>query len=265
MGMELDVTQPILLAPGEGETITDRAERTIRILLAHELLDATWTRYEAGERGPDPHVHHQHVDAFYVLSGELEFGLGPKGTEKVSAPAGTLAVVPPDVVHTFGNESGDMATFLNLHAPSGGFADSLRARRDGQPVEGFDSFDPPADGGRPVSEAIVSLPGQGELLDRALREHRIKADLPQLSVIELRFEPGWEGIEPHTHDDHVDSFFVLDGEVDFTVGNDVQRAEPGVFLAAVPGARHGFRSEGRIAVLNFHAPDAGFAGRLPRN
>ena len=116
----------MLLGPGEGETITDRAERTIRILLAHELLDATWTRYEAGERGPDPHVHHRHVDAFYILSGELEFRLGPDGAEKARAPAGTLAAVPPDVVHTFGNESGDTATFLNLHAPDTGFAGRLR-------------------------------------------------------------------------------------------------------------------------------------------
>jgi quercetin dioxygenase-like cupin family protein len=264
MGMELDV-QPVLLSPGEGETITDRAERTIRILLAHELLDATWTRYEAGERGPDPHVHHRHVDAFYVLSGELEFGLGRDGAAKVRAPAGTLAAVPPDVVHTFGNESGDTATFLNLHAPSTGFAASLRARRDGRPVESWDSFDPPADGGRPVSEAIVSLPGQGELLEGEVREHRIKADLPQLSVIELGFTPAFEGVDPHTHDDHVDAFFVLDGEVDFTVGEDVQRAGPGVFVAAVPGARHGFHSDGRIHVLNLHAPDTGFAGRLRRD
>jgi quercetin dioxygenase-like cupin family protein len=262
--MELDV-QPLLLGPEEGETITDAAGRTIRILLAHELLDVTWARYEPGERGPDPHVHHRHVDAFYVLSGELEFGLGREGAEEVRGPAGTLVAVPPDVVHTFGNESSATATFLNLHAPSTGFADSLRARRDGVEVRRWDIFPPPADGGRPVSEAIVSLPGQGEVLQGEDREHRIKADLPQLSVIELAFPPGWEGVDPHTHADHVDAFFVLDEEVDFTVGNDVRRAGPGVFVAAVPGARHGFRSDGRIALLNLHAPDTGFAERLRRN
>jgi quercetin dioxygenase-like cupin family protein len=260
MSVELDV-HPVLLGLGEGETITDRPERTIKLLLAHELLDATWTRYEPGERGPDPHVHHQHVDAFYVLSGELEFGLGPGGSETVRAPAGTLVAVPPDVVHTFGNESDERATFLNMHAPSGGFANSLRARRDGRP-DSFDSFDPPADGGRPVTEAIVSLPGRGELLENGIREHRVKVELAPLSVIELGFAPGWEGVDPHTHADHVDAFFVLDGEVDFTVGDDVRRTGPGVFVAAVPGARHGFRSEGRITVLNLHAPDAGFVGRL---
>jgi quercetin dioxygenase-like cupin family protein len=263
MGMELDV-QPVLLGPGEGETISDQAERTVRILLGHDLLDVTWTRYEPGERGPGPHVHRAHVDVFYVLSGELEFGLGPDGGELVRAPAGTLALVPPDVVHTFGNEGRETATYLNLHAPSGGFAESLRARRDGRPVEGFDSFDPPPDGGRPASDAIVSLPGQGELLEGGVREHRIKADVPELSVIELGFTPDFEGVDPHTHSDHVDAFFVLGEEVDFTVGDGVHRAGPGVFVAAAPGARHGFRSDGAIRLLNFHAPDTGFAGRLRR-
>ncbi len=249
---------PVLLGPGEGETITERPERTIRILLAHELLDATWTRYEAGERGPDPHVHRRHTDAFYVLEGELVFGLGPE-VEPVRAPAGTFVAVPPDVIHTFRNESPDRACFLNLHSPSGGFADALRGNR-----EGFDSFDPPEEGGRPVAEAIVSMPGEGERAGRDPRALRIKAELEQLSAIELAFDPGWEGVDPHTHDDHVDSFFVLDGEVAFIVGDSERRGGPGTFVAAIPGARHGFRNPGerRIVLLNLHTPDTGFAGRL---
>jgi hypothetical protein len=35
--MQLDVRQPVLLGPGEGETITDRAERWIAIKLEHQL------------------------------------------------------------------------------------------------------------------------------------------------------------------------------------------------------------------------------------
>ena len=84
-------------------------------------------------------------------------------------------------------------------------------------------------------------------------------------MIELGFTPAFEGVDPHTHDDHVDAFLVLDGQVDFTVGDDVQRAGPGVFVAAVPGTRHGFRSEGHMTLLNLHAPDTGFAGRLRGN
>jgi quercetin dioxygenase-like cupin family protein len=260
MGMELDVGHAVFLRPaeGEGETITDQPGRTIRILLDHELLVATWARYEPGERGPGPHVHRQHTDGFYVLEGALVFGLGPE-VEPVRAPAGTFVAVPHDVVHTFANEGSDRACFLNFHAPNSGFAESLRGR-----PEGFDSFAPPEDGGRPADEAIVSGPGEGERVGSGPRAHRVKAEFEQLSAIELSFDPGWEGVDPHTHDDHVDAFFVLEGTVGFVVGTEDRRGGPGTFVAATPGARHGFGNPGesRIALLNLHAPDTGFVSRL---
>ncbi len=253
--MELDVAQPLLLRPeqGEGEAITDTAKRTLRILFSHELLDVTWTRHEAGERGAEPHIHREHADAFYVLEGELAFRLGPD-LEGLTAPTGTFVAVPPGVVHGFDSGSAAQVRFLNFHAPSGGFADYLRGV-----TPGFDSFDPPGDGGQPVAEAIVSLPGKGE----PVRGHRIKAELPQLSAIELAFEPGWEGVDPHVHSDHVDSFFVLEGDAAFIGGS----GDPGTFVAASPCVVHGFQlAEGcdRLALLNVHAPDSGFAGRLRR-
>src|SRR5436853_2089739 len=119
------------LRPEDGETITDRPERDVRVLLAHELLDVTWSRYAPGERGPEPHIHHRHADSFYVLAGEVAFGLGPGAAERIAAGPGTLVVAPIGVVHTFANESGADAWFLNIHAPSEGFVASLRARRDG--------------------------------------------------------------------------------------------------------------------------------------
>src|SRR5919201_4303473 len=116
MGMELDV-HPLLLPPGEGEVVTDRRERTLRILAELDEVIVTWFRYEPGEEGPDPHVHRQHTDAFYVLEGELEFGLGPE-VQRIRGAAGTFAAAPPNVVHTFRNSSDATALFLNLHVPS---------------------------------------------------------------------------------------------------------------------------------------------------
>jgi mannose-6-phosphate isomerase-like protein (cupin superfamily) len=133
----------------EGETVTDRPERTIRILADLPELTLTWTRYIAGEEGPGPHIHKEHVDAFFMLTGELLFRVGPE-LEPVTAGPGTFVLAPPEVVHTFRNEGPEDATWLNLHAPSKGFADFLR-----DPNFVWDSFDAPADGGRPFSEAIV--------------------------------------------------------------------------------------------------------------
>src|SRR5919199_5283768 len=132
MRVKLDVRhEPLLLPPGEGETISDRAERTVKIKTAHEHLDATESRYEAGEDGPGPHLHRDHTDSFYVLEGELVFGVGPGGAHDVRAPAGTYVLVPPGLVHSFRNGSGGRAHWLNFHAPSGGFAGSLR-KEDGK-------------------------------------------------------------------------------------------------------------------------------------
>ncbi|TML43682.1 MAG: cupin domain-containing protein [Actinobacteria bacterium] len=259
MGMELDVAQPLLLAPGEGETTTDRPGRTITILCDFEQLIVSLFRYEPGEKGPDPHIHRQHTDAFYVLEGEVDFGLGPEIT-RLKGGRETFAGAPPNVVHTFQNSSDATAIFLNVHAPSMGFGDVLR----GGGHEHFDQFDPPADGGRPFEDAIVQPPGAGEPVEHENTSHRIQAELPELSVIEMTFRPDFEGVDSHTHEDHVDVFYVLSGEADFVVGNEVRRAGPGSFLAALPGARHGFSNPGPadLRVLNFHAPDAGFVGRL---
>jgi quercetin dioxygenase-like cupin family protein len=273
----------ILLRPGEGETVTEKPERTIRILLDHELADVTWSRYEAGERGPGPHVHRRHVDAFYVLTGELEFGVGPD-VAPVRAPAGTLVVVPQLVVHTFRNASDARATYLNVHAPSCGFAAHLRGDS-----AGFDSEDPPSDGGRDPADVVVTPAGGGERFERENRTIAILGDMPELSVLEIAFDPDFD-VSPHTHDDHVDAFFVLDGDVAFAPaakplvrasgpvegvrgnrevppGRAWLRTAPGTFTAAPPGAVHGFRGTngGRSRVLNLHTPDAGFANSVRRH
>ena len=139
----------VLAFAEEGETVTDRAERTIRILADLPELALTWTRYANGEEGPGPHIHRKHSDAFFILEGELVFRVGPE-LEPVTATPGTFLLAPPEVVHTFRNEGPADATWLNFHAPSEGFANFLR-----DPSFVWDSFDAPADGGRPFSEAIV--------------------------------------------------------------------------------------------------------------
>ena len=113
---------------------------------------------------------------------------------------------------------------------------------------------------------IAIGPDGGEKVERTARSHRILAELPELEVLELRFGPDFEGVDPHTHADHVDSFYVLGGEAEFTVGDDVFRSGPGSYVAAPAGIRHGFRNAGdrELILLNIHAPNVGFAERLRR-
>jgi quercetin dioxygenase-like cupin family protein len=243
----------VLLRPGQGETVTDRPERTIRILLEHEFGDVTWTRYERGERGPDAHIHDRHHDSFYVLEGELAFVLGAAGTS-LPLGAGAAVSIPPGVVHTFANSSATAATFLNVHSPSCGFAAHVRGENPS-----FDQREPPPDGGRDAADVVVSTRGHGERFVRHNRTLEIAADVGVLSLLEIDFDSTFE-VRPHTHDDHVDWFYVLDGPVEFHVGGAWTAAEAGTFTAALPGAVHGFRSGGeRSRVVNVHLPDAGFA------
>ena len=106
-------------------------------------------------------------------------------------------------------------------------------------------------------------PGDGERFVRENRVLTILGAVDRLSVIEIAFDSTF-AVEPHVHEDRVDSFYVLEGEVEFTVEDEVVRAGPGTFVLAPPGTRHGFRNPGpgQARVLNLHAPDAGFADRV---
>ena len=113
---------------------------------------------------------------------------------------------------------------------------------------------------------VVLRPGEGERVPRGPRYHRILAELPELEAIELCFGPDFDGVDPHSHSDHVDSFYVLEGEAEFTMGEEIVRVGPGAYIAAPVGVAHGFRNlgPGELRMLNVHAPNTGFAGRLRR-
>ena len=71
--------------------------------------------------------------------------------------------------------------------------------------------------------------------------------------------PGFQGPEPHAHDDHLDPFYVLDGEAEFLLGERKLLLGAGSFVAAPPGVVHTFAGgPGPSRVLNVHAPGAGF-------
>jgi quercetin dioxygenase-like cupin family protein len=241
----------VVLRPGEGERLARH------IVLRVELPEISVNEVAVGPQfeGADPHFHREHVDVFHVLEGQLEL---LNGTEEVVAPAGTSVAIPPGVVHAFRSDGG--ARYLNVHASDGGFIQFLRARRDGGDFE-WDSVS--VDGPSGPAEAILTGAGDGERIARSSGvANTIRAVTPQISLFELEFDERWEGVDPHLHDDHVDSFYVLDGQVDFQFDDDSVCAGAGTFFSAPIGVTHGFRPAGPARVFNMHAPDAGFADRV---
>jgi len=240
---------PVALAPGEGEVVVDTELRTSRIKAARDELLLSESSYAPDQRVARPHVHREHADAFYVLEGSLLFHLAG---EQRSLPAGAFALAPPGLVHGF-DVGAEGVRHLNLHTPGRAFAQLSRARREGVPfaaAEG-DTFDPPSDGGLPATDAVVWMAGEGELVGTSL----VKAARSELSLLEFEVRPGG-GVGPHFHERHSDSFYVLAGELEFHVGDDVVRGGVGAYVLAPPGAVHFFRnvSDEPAKALNLHTP-----------
>jgi quercetin dioxygenase-like cupin family protein len=115
-----------------------------------------------------------------------------------------------------------------------------------------------------VADPIASRPGEGEMHEREFGYLLVRVDLPEMGAIEIDFDESLV-VDPHTHADHTDSFLVLEGQVEFTAGDETVVLGPGGFISSPPGARHGFRSAGgRARVLNLHTPGGGFIEGIRR-
>lgn len=243
----------IVNGPGEGELLRGR-NRTFLIKVA--LPELSLIEYEAGAdyAGASPHYHERHTDAFYVLAGELEFTLG---RETVVAPAGTAVVAPPGVVHAFTNASGGRVSFLNIHAPDGGFADYIRAAVHRQPAT-FDSVD--VDGPQEPGDGTVLGPGEGTTYAVGTATSVFKATREStagsFSLAEVTIRPGTSGPPPHSHRQLLDSFYVLTGTLTVLLGDEEVEAGPGTYACAPPGVVHTFanRSSEPVRFLNLNTP-----------
>ena len=254
------MSEPTLVPLGGGEVVGDSSDRRVEILSEHETLHATWSRFGPHRDGADLHVHRSHTDLFYVLEGEVTVRLGIED-EQVVVPAGTLARVPPLVVHGFRNGSDAELRYLNFHAPGVGFADYLRAMRDGNTVS-FDQHPPPPDGGRPRTEAVVG--SEGFVSERPGLRVALLTDTEEIGISEAWSEPGSPSPPTHLHRRHVESFYVLEGEMTFTADGRELRAEAGSWVQVPPGVPHAFAflSDRPVRFLNVHTPSCGFGAFL---
>ena len=118
-------------------------------------------------------------------------------------PAGTLARVPPDVVHGFRNASDADVRYLNLHAPGREFANFMRALRDGRtppellrpaPAAGRRRAADDGGGRRRQARSSTDEPGLRVTLH---------ADIAAIRVAEVRCDPGHRARRRTRDADHV--------------------------------------------------------------
>jgi quercetin dioxygenase-like cupin family protein len=100
----------------------------------------------------------------------------------------------------------------------------------------------------------------GEVLERPGRRATVLVAREELVMFEFEMEPRTDGASPHIHKQHVDSFYVLEGELEVMVDGETVRARTGDLVHAPPNVVHAFRnsSDGRLRFLNTHAPGMRF-------
>ncbi|HYY02824.1 MAG TPA: cupin domain-containing protein [Gaiellaceae bacterium] len=247
----------IVLRRDEGEEVATRERRSVLVKIDLEQIGMTESWFGSRQQGAAPHIHRAHADSFYVLDGELTF-LTADGS--LHAPKGGLCIAPPGVVHGFDHDADEEVRYLNFHIPGRGFIESLRARRRDPSTYDqtrYDSFEPPDDA--PLGAAVIA-PGEGDRLESDTRVATTKVGRDELALVEFDLQPGFEGPSTHIHRRHVDSFYVVAGEPQFRVGDEIVHGEPGMLVAAPPGIVHSFSNPGPAParVVNVHAPSCGF-------
>src|SRR5215216_4831356 len=103
-------------------------------------------------------------------------------------------------------------------------------------------------------------------MERPGSRTEVLAEFDAIAAFAFLRAGGTPGAAPHFHAEHVDTFIVLDGEVEILTAAEPLTLEPGDAVAVPPGVVHGFNNlpPGPVRLLNVHAPSRGFSEYLRR-
>lgn len=107
----------LVVLPGEGEHLQGvEVRNTVKV--SHDATGGAFAAFEETTMpgmGPPVHVHTVQWEYFRVLAGEFEFLIGE---HRYRAPAGSVAVVPPNTRHGFRNIASRDSTLEFLITPA---------------------------------------------------------------------------------------------------------------------------------------------------
>jgi quercetin dioxygenase-like cupin family protein len=117
--LEKKIQTGYVYLPGEGQAVSVAGE-VITFKAVSEDTNGAFALLEFNVpprfAGPPLHWHKKETEGFYILSGTITLQIEER---VVKAPAGSFALVPPGVVHTFSNQEDVPVTFLSLLSPGG--------------------------------------------------------------------------------------------------------------------------------------------------
>ena len=254
----------MLVAMMVGMTLSTNLAVRPRVLLHGEQSGSEISAIEnvlpAGSPGPPLH-HHAFDEAFYILDGELTFQLGE---ELVAAGPGELVFAPRGAAHTLTNLSEAPARYLLLCTPAGFERHFARVEAE------LAGVDPPAWALGDVPEVVRVGPRIGERDDltiapaKELKRGRINVLLrgdqsgERVAVMDNVVAAGTGGPPLHHHD-FDETFYIVEGELTFQLGEELLPRRAGELAFARRGAHHAFANpSGADARMLLVCTPAGF-------
>jgi quercetin dioxygenase-like cupin family protein len=187
-----------------------------------------------------PHYHKAHVETFYIISGKVEWTIG--GETHVMG-AGDAVHIPPNTVHS-------VKVLEKMHSlmiyQNGGYEELAEAEAALTPeqrkdpkiqalldkmadinrVQGTVASPPPAAGQPRKGVPVFSFHGKRAGFQEAKVEN-VEVALAsaqsegRLSLVESDWLPGFS-VPAHYHKSHAETFYVLSGKVEWTVGGETR-------------------------------------------
>jgi len=118
--------QPFIVAPKDYGEALDIVGEHITVLASGAATDGYEIFFQKGPEGSGPPPHsHPWDESFFVLEGEIDFGIGDQS--KTATP-GTLVHLPAGTVHwfRFGPRGGEMISITSRSGASAMFTDMAR-------------------------------------------------------------------------------------------------------------------------------------------
>lgn len=263
-GVTMSARQPTIRTADEGAWVGWMGEPLRYATLGADTLDryALSVGGVAAGGGPKPHSH-GFAETFVLFRGSATF---TAGNRTIEVPTGGAVTLGPGTAHYF-RAGPDGADLFVLVGPAGFDRFQLEAGDPlpgpGAPVPPFDpvrysarvtavapnypiEMNPPPDAFARAPNVRAVPPGRGRTIGTAGDVYRFLATGDDTGGAYALWEavvPPGGGPPPHVHSREDEGFYVLEGEVTFTVNGERVVATAGTCANMPPGVPHHFRNE----------------------
>ena len=229
---------------GKGQMFPDLENETDEVKLTAAQTEGRYTiQDELWHPGFDvpPHFHKEHAEVFYLMDGQVEWTVGGE-THLMSA--GDLVYIPANTVHSVHVVGNKDAHMLFIYQPGGyeHYEDreesySKEERKKPQishmlrEESDFNLANPQSTLPPQRGQHYFVLHGKGQMFPD-LKDESVEVKLTaaqtegRYTVQDELWHPGFD-VPPHFHKEHAEVFYLMDGQLEWTVGGETHLMSAG--------------------------------------